>query len=69
MRTGSSRALEDVMVNPTEARNEVTVVFEDAALMFALPPDATFEDLAERVAGMAAHHLGGPVAIGVKLPH
>jgi hypothetical protein len=57
------------MTRSAEATNEVTVVFEDAALMFALPRDATLEDLAERVAGMATHHLGGPVAIGVKLPH
>ena len=57
------------MTNPTEATNEVTVVFKDAALMFALPRDATLADLAQRVAGMATHHIGGPVAIGVKLRH
>ena len=57
------------MAGLTEATHEVTVVFKDAALMFALPRNATLEDLAERVAGMATHHIGGPVAIGVKLRH
>jgi hypothetical protein len=57
------------MVRPAETRNEVTVVFEDAALMFALPPGATLADLASRLAIMEQHHLGGPLQIAVKFPH
>ncbi len=57
------------MVRPAETSNEVTVVFEDAALMFALPPGATLEELASRLAVMEQHHLGEPLRIAVKFAH
>ena len=49
--------------------NEVTVSFADAALSFALPPGATLEDIALRIAAVAQHHFGGPIAVNVKLRH
>ena len=49
--------------------NEVTVSFADAALVFALPPGATLEDIALRIAEVAHHHCGRPVAVNVKLRH
>jgi hypothetical protein len=57
------------MVRSAETSNEVTVVFKDAALMFALPRGATLEDLASRVAGMEERRCGEPLAIAVKLRH
>ena len=57
------------MMRSTEASNEVTVLFEDAALSFVLPPGATLAELAERIAGMASHHRRYPLSIGIKLPH
>ena len=57
------------MVRSADTSNEVTVVFEDAALMFVLPPGATLEDLATRLAVMEEHHLGEPLRIAVKFPH
>ena len=62
------------MVNPATSTgkpptNEVTVLFEDAALMFALPEGATLEDLASRLAGMEARHFGQPLAIDVRVRH
>jgi hypothetical protein len=49
--------------------NEVTVSFQDAAIIFALPPQATLADIAVRIAELAERHLTPPVAINVKLPH
>jgi hypothetical protein len=49
--------------------NEVTVSFKDAAIIFALPPQATLADMAVRIAELAERHLAVPVAINVKLPH
>ena len=49
--------------------NEVTVSFKDAALIFALPPGATLEDIALRIAEVARRHRGAPVAINVKVRH
>lgn len=57
------------MVRSAETSNEVTVVFKDAALMFALPRGATLEDLASRVAGMEERRCGELLAIAVKLRH
>jgi hypothetical protein len=57
------------MVLPAETANEVTVVFKDAALMFALPRGATLEDLADRLAGIEERHFGEPLTIAVKLRH
>jgi hypothetical protein len=57
------------MVRSAETSNEVTVVFKDAALMFALPRGATLEDLASRLAGMEQRHFGEPLTIAVKFPH
>jgi hypothetical protein len=57
------------MVRPAETGNEVTVVFADAALNFALPQGATLEDLASRLAVMEQHHLGEPQQIAVKFSH
>jgi hypothetical protein len=57
------------MVRSAETSNEVTVVFKDAALMFALPRGATLEDLASRLAGMEERHFGEPLTIAVKFHH
>ena len=62
------------MVNPAlssrqSPANEVTVLFADAALMFALPEGATLEDLATRLASVEAGHFGAPLSIDVRLHH
>ena len=57
------------MVDAVEPATEVTVLFEDAAVLFALPRDATFEELAARLEGIAECEFGAPVAIDVTLRH
>jgi hypothetical protein len=47
--------------------SRVTVAFEDGALSFMLSKDATFEDLADRLAPLGEWHHGKPVSIEVKL--
>jgi hypothetical protein len=47
--------------------NDVTVMFKDAALVFALPAGATLADLAERIGRVAMRHLGGPLSVAVRL--
>ena len=54
---------------PKALASEVTVRFRDAALMFALPEGATFEDLASRLAAMEAEYFGEPLSIDVKVRH
>jgi hypothetical protein len=49
-----------------DSTNEVTVVFKDAAVMFALPSGATLQDLAAQI---EERRSGEPLAIGVKLHH
>jgi hypothetical protein len=49
--------------------SEVTVMFEDAALMFALPEGATLEDLATCLAGLEQRHFGEKLSIDVRLRH
>jgi hypothetical protein len=43
--------------------SRVTVAFEDGALSFMLSKDATFEDLADRLAPLGEWHHGKPVSI------
>lgn len=57
------------MVRSAESTNEVTVVFEGAALMFALPRGATLEELATRIAFIEERQFGEPVSIDIKLRH
>jgi hypothetical protein len=57
------------MMRSRETGSEVTVLFTEAALIFALPRGATLEELATRIAAMEARHFGEPVAIGVTLRH
>jgi hypothetical protein len=52
-----------------DSTNEVTVVFKDAAVMFALPAGATLQDLAAQIARIEERRSGEPLAIGVKLHH
>jgi hypothetical protein len=49
--------------------NEVTVLFKEAALMFALPRGATLGELAARLAGIEERQFGEPLTIAVKLRH
>ncbi len=49
--------------------NEVTVLFRDAALVFALPDGATFEDLAKHLAGIEEKRFGQPLSIDVTIRH
>ena len=53
----------------TDPRSEVTVRFAEAALVFALPPGATLEDLARRIAAVEERQFGGPLSIDVVLRH
>ncbi len=57
------------MPRSAERTNEVIVTFKDAAVIFALPCDATMEDLAARIARIEERRSGEPVSIGVKLHH
>ncbi len=52
-----------------DSTNEVTVVFKDAAVIFALPSGATLQDLAAQIARIEERRSGEPLAIGVKLHH
>ena len=54
---------------PTDPRSEVTVRFDDAALVFALPPGATLEDLARRIAAVEERQFGEPLSIDVVVRH
>jgi hypothetical protein len=54
---------------PTDPRSEVTVRFADAALVFALPPGATLEDLARRIAAVEERQFGEPLSIDVVVRH
>ena len=47
--------------------SRVRVAFENGALSFMLPKDATFEDLADRLDRLGERHHGKPVAIEVKV--
>lgn len=49
--------------------NEVTVVFENAALMFDLPSGSTLEDLARRLESIGERPFGEPVYIDVRVRH
>jgi hypothetical protein len=57
------------MVRTGETTSEVTVLFKDAALLFALPRGATLADLAQRLAELDETRLGEPIMIDVKLCH
>jgi hypothetical protein len=57
------------MVRSAETMNEVMVVFRDAALIFALPEGATFEDLAAQMARLEARQFGEAISIDVQLCH
>jgi hypothetical protein len=43
----------------------VTALFSDSAVRFQLPADATFADLAERLAQWGEGHGGLPLYVGV----
>ena len=51
----------------TPAASRVTALFEDEALFFSLPPDATFADLADCVAQVADRVNSRAVAVTVRL--
>lgn len=48
-------------------QNRVTAVFEASALSFELPPAATFEDLAERLADLGDRHDGTLISVDVRM--
>ena len=57
------------MLRSLEAPSQVRIVFEEAALIFSLPREATLGDLAARIAALEDEDLGDPVSIAVTLPH
>ena len=57
------------MMPLAKTASEVTVMFKDAAFMFALPRGATLADLADRLANIEERHFGEPVSIDVRLCH
>lgn len=57
------------MSRTANAANEVTVMFKEAAVVFALPPGATLADIARRIAGIETRQFGVPVSIDVRLCH
>ena len=48
-------------------QNRVMAEFEGSALSFALPRDATFEDLATRLAVLGRPHHGAPISVVVRV--
>ena len=50
---------------PTQ--NHVMAVFEDSALSFELPPAATLEDLADRLAHLSERHGGALISVDVRV--
>jgi hypothetical protein len=55
------RSLHDI----SSACHRVIAEFEGSALFFPLPRDATFEDLADRLAAFSESHGGAPLRVEV----
>jgi len=55
------RSLHDI----SSAYHRVIAEFEGSALFFPLPRDATFEDLADRLAALSESHGGAPLRVEV----
>ena len=53
--------------NPASSPHEVTVLFDDAALTFSISADATYVDLAARLAKISASQRGRFICVAVKL--
>jgi hypothetical protein len=51
--------------NPKPVADTVTALFSDSTVRFKLPADATFEELAERLAQWGDGHGGLPLYVGV----
>lgn len=49
------------------AHHRVIAEFEGSSLSFPLPRDATFEDLADRLAALSWSHGGAPLRVAVTL--
>ena len=49
------------------AQHRVIAEFEGSALSFALPPEATFEDLTSRLAVLGRPHRGAPISVEVRV--
>jgi len=47
--------------------HRVIAEFAGSALSFALPPKATFQDLAFRLAALGEPHRGAPLSVEVRL--
>ena len=47
-------------------RPYVKALFKDGADSFVLPAGSTLEELADRIDGLGARHVGAPVAIQVQ---
>ena len=53
--------------NPASSPHEVTVLFDNAALTFSISADATYVDLAARIAKISALQRGRFICVAVKL--
>lgn len=51
-----------------EQPSRVTAIFEEAALAFNLPRDATLEELAEELGVLGERYGGPPLYVDVRLP-
>jgi hypothetical protein len=51
-----------------EQPSRVTAIFEEAALAFNLPRNATLEDLAEELGALGERYGGPPLYVDVRLP-
>lgn len=49
-------------------RNRVMAVFQDAALAFNMPREATLEELAEELGALGEIYGGLPLYVDVRLP-
>jgi hypothetical protein len=49
--------------------NQVVAVFQDSFLAFAMPNDATLEQVASRLAELGAGHGGSPLSVTIRPAH
>jgi hypothetical protein len=53
----------------TEQQSRVMAVFQDAALAFNLPREATLADLAEELGALGEIYGGLPLYVDIRLPN
>jgi hypothetical protein len=57
------------MDRAADTGHDVTVIFEHAAVVFALPAGATLADVATRIEGVEQPSFGEAMSVDIKLRH